>query len=273
MQANQSMPRNFVQELDHEQRQIHAYSIGQESAGGHVEEVIDSKFKADAYMAGQIINGTAVMTMTRNSDIPIIAGDCCISIRTFTKGNYEIVSTSQKTLWKAKPTLAADSKATFNQTAIPLFKGVANLRLHALMMLIIGCNMYGQDMKGVGGKSLLKMIEQIEPKISEETLFTFLQEQFMMKNKLSEEAVDTYIDAIIFEPTNATPNPQCIDAHSRTYLFGFPFCLPKFLEQYSVYDVSKTNCIVDGPSMLMCNGVGGHTHLFLLHVHDICTKC
>ena len=97
-QAKQSMPRNFVQELDHELRQIHAYSVDNESAGGYVEEVVVSEFQADAFMAGQIINRTAVMAMTRDSDIPIVAGDCCISIKNFTKGNYDIVSTSEATL-------------------------------------------------------------------------------------------------------------------------------------------------------------------------------
>lgn len=40
-----------------------------------------SEFQADADMAGHIINGAAVMAMTKDSDIPIIAGDCCICIK------------------------------------------------------------------------------------------------------------------------------------------------------------------------------------------------
>lgn len=174
-QATQSMPNNFVHDLDDELRQSRAYSMDTESAGGYVEEVVVSEFQADAYMAGQIVSRKAVMAMTRDSDIPIIAGDCCISIKTFTRGNYEIVSTSEDSLRHAMQFLGKDTVATFTQASIPLFDGVSNPRMRALLMLMLGCDVYCPGMKGVGGTILMKMIQQFEHKSSDDKLFHFLR--------------------------------------------------------------------------------------------------
>ena len=121
------MPRNFVEELDRELRQSRVYSFDGESAKGYVEEIFVSKFHANVYMAGLIINHTAVMATTRFSDIPIIAGDCRICIKSFTMGNYEIVCTSEENLCKAMQFLPVDIKAIFPKAAIPLFDSICPL--------------------------------------------------------------------------------------------------------------------------------------------------
>ncbi len=118
-----------------------------------MEEVVVFKFQADAYMAGQLINCAAVMAMTRDSDIPIIAGEYCIYIKSFSKGIYEIISTSKKTLRQAMKFIAGDSKAQFTRSTNPLFDGVSNPHFCALLMLILSCNVYGPGMKGIGGKT------------------------------------------------------------------------------------------------------------------------
>ena len=94
-------------------------------------------------------------------------------------------------------------------------------------------------MTKVGGKTLLTMINGYEHKLSDDKLFNFLRDQFMAKNKLSEEAVDMYIDAIVFEPTNTMPDINAAELSQRTYLFGAPLRLPRYLEQYSADDVYK----------------------------------
>jgi hypothetical protein len=48
------------------------------------------EFQANSYMAAQIINQTAIIVMTKDSDIPIIAGNNCIPIKSFTKGNLRL---------------------------------------------------------------------------------------------------------------------------------------------------------------------------------------
>ncbi len=108
-----------MEELDHKLRRTHAYFFDGESSRGYIEEIIVSEFQADAYMAGQIINRTVVMTMTRYSDMPIITGDCCICIKIFNKGNYEIACTSEENFCKAMQFLSANTKAIFSKAVIP----------------------------------------------------------------------------------------------------------------------------------------------------------
>lgn len=80
-QSLRSIPKDFAKLLEFELCHSNAHAIDDESAGGFVEQVVVAEFQADSYMAAEIINETAVMVMTKDSDIPIIAGDCCISIK------------------------------------------------------------------------------------------------------------------------------------------------------------------------------------------------
>jgi hypothetical protein len=90
-QSHCHMPKDFAGDLEYELSHSNAHAAEEESASGFVEHVVVAEFQANSYMAAQIINQTAVMVMTKDSDIPIIAGDNCISIKTCTKGKFEIV--------------------------------------------------------------------------------------------------------------------------------------------------------------------------------------
>jgi hypothetical protein len=96
------------------------------------------KNQADYNMAKQIVDDKAVMAMTTDSDIPIICGDCCIAIKSFTKGAFTVVSVSERTLMQAMKHIASDSKAKFVQAENPVFDGVKDHRLRTLMMIVLG---------------------------------------------------------------------------------------------------------------------------------------
>ncbi len=66
-----------------------AHAIDGESAGGFIERVAVAEFQADSYMAGEIKNRRAVMAITKDNDIPIVAVDCCLAISEFTKTNIK----------------------------------------------------------------------------------------------------------------------------------------------------------------------------------------
>ncbi|KAL3771525.1 hypothetical protein ACHAWU_003700 [Discostella pseudostelligera] len=279
-QSQRAMPQNFANDLEYELSHSNAHSVDEESAGGFVDHVVVAEFQADSYMAAQSINQNAVMVMTKDSDIPIIAGDDCISIKSFTKGKYEIVSTSESTLKHAMSYLpeASKQRVQFNAAANPVFDGVSNVRLRALIMLVLGCDVYIPGMKAVKGMSALRFVHS-EKRACEDELFASLHQKFMEANKLSKQEVDTYIDAIIYEPTNharvlveSPTEPSC--CIERTYLFERPTSLPRYLEQYSIDDKFKTDSIFDGPATLTCKGVGERKHLFLAHEgHDACHNC
>jgi hypothetical protein len=90
-----------------------------------------------------ITSGSAVMALlTQDTDIPLLAGDCCISINVFTKGTYLIVSTSAKAIKNVMLHLLADTKVEFKLAPIPLFDGLVDCRVRALFTLILGCDIY-----------------------------------------------------------------------------------------------------------------------------------
>lgn len=50
---------------------------------------------------------------------------------------------------------------------------------------------------------------------------------------------------------------------ARTYLFGPPTRLPKYLQEFAVDEAFKRDCVFDGPQISTCKGVGDHQHQFL----------
>ena len=270
-QATITIPRNFVADLDHELEQARAYEIDGESAGGYVEKVVMSEFQADAYMVGQVASGSAVMALTQDTDIPLLAGDCCISINVFTKGSYSIVSTSAKAIQNAMLHLSADTKAEFRIAPVPLFDGIADCRVRAMFMLMLGCDVY-PGINGVGPKTLEAMVKDSNHNGSEDALLSFMKHKFMEKTKLTTEALETYIDSIVHEPSNTSPaspsnSDELSDKVKRTYMFNNqPSRLPKYLEEFAVDDDFKSGVnMFEGPAIGNCTGVSGRSHAFLLH--------
>lgn len=170
------------------------------STGGYVEEVVVSTFQADSHMAKQIIDNKAVMAMTTDSDIPIICGDCCIAIKSFTKGAFTVVSVSERTLKQAMKHIATDSKAKFVQAENPVFDGVKNHRLRALMMIVLGCDVYKSGMTGVLSSKLKEMIA-LARATSEDNLYLNIRDSFKYKNKLTEEVIETYVNVLFINLT------------------------------------------------------------------------
>jgi hypothetical protein len=196
---------------------------------GHVEIVVVGQFQADAYMAGSIVSRRAMMSMTTDTDIPIIAGDCCMLKSGFTKNRYAISCTSASTLKKVMKFLPSESKATFSPAEFPFFEGIMHHRLCALIMLILGCDVNKCGMKGVGSKKLADMMEKIHLSgvTNNEGHYLWLFDKVKKANNLTDEVIGTYIDALLYEPTN--PMVTADDQHGHlecTYLLGPPTKLP-----------------------------------------------
>jgi hypothetical protein len=111
-------------------------------------------------------------------------------------------------------------------------------------------------------------------------LFASLEKLFMERNNLSKEEVHTYIDAIMYEPTNHMPVvvdsvTECSGFIVRLYLFNCPTSLPRYLEQYSIDESSfKLNNIFAGPPTLICKDIAQRTHVFLAQEgHEASHNC
>ena len=83
---------------------------------------------------------------------------------------------------------------------------------------------------------------------------------------MSSEVVETYINAILHEPTNkatSADDESTSDTMKRSYLFRAPLLLPKYLEQFSIDEQFLWTNIVDGPGISPCKGIGDRSHQFL----------
>jgi hypothetical protein len=272
------VPPNFDIALANELVARKAHNIDGELAGGFIDYVSVAEFQADSYMLGQLLNNDAIMAMTKDTDILILAGDCGMVINKFTKNKYQIVGTTESTLKFAMSLLPPKSGAKFKPATKPIFDSVQCPRLRALMMVILGCDVYVSGMNDVSVATLAKMMDKTKRELAdtftEGMLFASLRQQLMDKNELSSEVVDTYIDAILYEPSNSitgTEDENCCHTTNRSYLFGAPSTLPKYLEQFSIDEEFLTNNIVSGPGMSLRKGVGDRSHQFL--TDEGCKSC
>jgi len=113
-------------------------------ARGFVHHVMAAEFQADSLIMDRLINGSTLMVQTSDSDIPAISSNDCISIKDFTKeGQMQIVSTSEQTIKNAMTYLSETSQnyVTFTPAKHPIFEGVVDRRLHALIAnsLVVMC--------------------------------------------------------------------------------------------------------------------------------------
>ncbi len=149
-----------------------AHTINGKSAGGYVHQVVVAEFQADSCMMGMLLNNNAIMSMTKDTDITILAGDCCMVINELTKNKYQIISTSESKLKFAMSLLQPMSVTNFKPAIKPIFDGIQNPPLHAWMMVVLGCNVYVSGMVGVGVATLSKMIDvkkqELGPPFTEE---------------------------------------------------------------------------------------------------------
>ena len=281
---------NFNAELERELAVMGGHSTN--SAGGYVSTVVTAQFQADTYMAGQIRGKKAVMVLSTDTDIPIITGDCCISINGCSKKDFSLTSTSKATLETAMGFLQPNTNASIKLAEFPIFEGVTNIRLRALMMVILGCDVYPSGYRGFGLKTLSKKIKESQSadndelyeylvkmmkKAFEPRLIEIAKERGVRKEELdttatadAEEVVQTYIDALVYEPTNKAGD-------KATYIEGkAPEKLARYCEEFVSREqsIGAETEIFPGPTILSCKSSAGREHSFLAACgHDKCAKC
>ena len=163
-----------------------------------------------------------------DTDIPLLSGDCCVSIEGFSHKNVQIVCTSKANLEKVLKFIPDGSNAKMVDAENPIFQGISDHWLRALMMVILGCDVYTSGLKGCGITTLSKHISacnNTEDTLKDESvlfqhLLQITKKEFKSRlidiiieiyGKESEnfadieavEVVQTYIDALVYEPTNA----------------------------------------------------------------------
>jgi hypothetical protein len=163
---------------------------------------------------------------------------------------------------------AVKEKAQFDAVANPVFERISNAWLCALIMAILGCDVYIPGMKAVRGKSAMRIVLS-EDRTCEDRLFASLEKQFMERNNLSKEEVHTYVDAIMYKPTNHMPDVVNLVTEgssfmARLYLFDCSSSLPRYIEQYSIDESLKLDNIFAGPPItLICKVIVQHKKKYI----------
>ena len=153
------------------------------SARGHCLRVA-AQWQADPFMAGEILAKRAVMVFSTDTDIPLLSEDCCISIKGFAHKNVQIVCTSKANLEKVLKFIPDGSNAKMVDAEYPIFQGISDHWLRALMMVILGCDVYTSGLKGCGITTLLKHISSCnntEDKLKDESVLFQHPLQIMKK--------------------------------------------------------------------------------------------
>ena len=192
-----------------------------------------------------------------------------------------------------------ETKNTRNlrDAACPIFERVKSRKLRALMMVACGCDVYPTGIEGVRPKKLkslyLDKIKKQKPSCAEcETeLYEALFEMVVKDTKLSANAIDTFVKALLYQPTNyqaceimptateTTPKESTCDQY--TYIDNHPDVLPSYLfEEFAQPGVTTIDG--QGPEVSICVGADGHTRNFLSEMGSkqchgcngiICEKC
>lgn len=245
-------------------------------AGGFVSPVLKAKFQADAAIIGRFINGETLMAITNDSDMPILAGDEFIALKEYTRdGKMTLVSTSKHTLQQLLEYLPDESKdfVELEDASCPLFDRINCRKTRALMVVMLGCDVYGTGIKGVGPKALRQITEKISGSIEagdrdskSELFYRALLDYTTSETRLGLDVVKTLMQAIIFEPIN---HVSCADDEQmQSTATEFDHCYfgakePTRLPEYLLDFASPNTDIDDGPTVLLCKGVGDRSHLFL----------
>jgi len=273
-QSRNVMEPNFEEKLIEELETTGAHT--RNNANGSVSRVMKAEFQADAVIMGRVANRKTLMAITGDADQPLLGGDDFVAVKEFTKdGCMEVVSTSRETIEKLQRYLTEEqsdyeeddkSHPVFKPAAYPLFENVTDRKLRAVMALILGCDVYGKGLEGVGAKTLSDMINIEYPKFNETakreyTLLAYLKWRMWTGTEgFDIEVVNTYIRALLYEPTNLAPEGD--DEVQRTYLGNEPPArLPAdYLEEFALDGFTN---IVNRVKVEVCKGVGACSHMFL----------
>jgi hypothetical protein len=269
------MPSDFTEALE-EEIVNGVRARDRNGSGGFVGIVLRAKFQADAVMVDRLIRGQSVMAMTRDSDIPVIAGDEYLAIKDFSPkadGNLTLVSTCKRTLENALKHVpeCSENEVAIKDAICPIFENVQSRKLRALMMVACGCDVLEKGIPGVGPRTLKKQMDNIRDKMpvndrsNEELFYNLLLSHIGDKTKFGNDVVETFVNAILFEPTNyikcdAGEKLSSVTMDKHTYLQGTaPNILPRYLSDLAM----DTTTIENGPEVSTCKGVGDADHLFL----------
>ncbi|KAL9182228.1 hypothetical protein ACHAXT_012880 [Thalassiosira profunda] len=281
-QSTNVVPRNFADLLEECLCKIDAHAVNE--VGGYVANVQKAEFQADALMGGRFKEGTSQLLLSNDADMRVNNGDGCVCVTGMTGREITVSSSSRKTLEKVKSYLDPKSQeiakvVVAKKGFYPIFEGIESLRLRALISVIVGCDVCPGGIKDFGPKAVETKLEELrqsttdEGEIYDQLLDCAVEFSQKKPTKFSKEDLTTFVQGVIYEPTNAAPPEGTSSLEHRTYLGDAPTTLPSYLQEFW----APATTIEQGPEILQCKGArsdGSAGHPFLAAVdHHECASC
>jgi hypothetical protein len=234
--------------------------------------VVTAEFEADALIKGAFQKKEFQLVMSNDADYPVDLGDNCFAIKEFGHKNLVITSTCKESLLSVMSSLGDSSKSTLIEPQWPIYEGVLNYRLRALISVIIGCDVCPGGLPGWNLKKMATELAKLKSTSSSDAdddalVYYTLLGYAVKSGPFTEEVLTCFIDAIVYQPTNILgwEGP-------RTYIYSEPLQLPEYLKEF---ECAGTTVVIGGPDILQCKGpCFGSSHTFLAEVrHYRCKQC
>lgn len=148
------------------------------------------------------------------------------------------------------------------QPKFPLFDGIADPKIRALIAIALGCDALPGGVPGVGTTSLHNLLGACNWN-NQLTLLEELSKKLANQNKATikdANALLCLVNSLIYEKTNSE--------------VGYMYNIPASIERYNEAFAAEETQIVDGPTVIICKGCDGHEHAFLeAEGVSTCVKC
>jgi hypothetical protein len=256
-ESRASLPSNFISKLEE--------AVSKYNTQGRGEISMDiAPFQADPSIADVAIRGECKAILSGDSDFSMYVGpggpdnmgdimirDIKISQKHSTITSGTIITGQSQVARRIEELLShREQSSVFPvEPKFPLFDGVIDQKMRALIAIALGCDALPGGVPGVGAASLSNLLKMCQHHVLIHQKFAEIlceQKRAIVKDP---EALLCIAHSLLYEKTNS----EC------GYMFGVPF----IIEQYNEAFAAPETKLIDGPLVRVCKGSNGVAHLFL----------
>ena len=263
--------------------------------GGSIT-VCQAIFQADSVIASRCNKRISDLVLGSDTDLSAHCGSLCLGIKEFkfvdnNVSEMELFASCNETICNIAQIINVDTtiknKRIINPPC-PVFEGIMDPRVRALMCVGLGCDVVEKNLKTVTPHSLFNFLVSIKLKkvddLYNEILNFFINKHFSIKKNtnLDDSVVDVfrkiiniYVESYMYEPSSYFVGEENYVVNNKTsYIHGK---IPTSLHVYTYDFADNNNNIIirnDEIDCGECVGPGSGTHCFLKDgTNSICTTC
>ncbi len=132
---------------------------------------------------------------------------------------------------------------------LPLFDGVDNPKIRALLAIALGCYILPEGVPGLRASNLNNILKSNQKPMEDSHKLAKMLCQHRKSVVKDPQALLCIVNLLLYKKTNS----------DKGYIFGAPMSIEIHNEAFAVPDT----LIVDGPRVIQCGGCSGVEHSFL----------